>query len=99
MYYFIPLQHLSQTADTTAAVSSSDGKINNTNRVTAVAEGRYGAVRNHLYDVTITSISHIGQGIEVPTEPIIPNPEDDLFSITAKINILSWRIVTNSISI
>lgn len=54
-----------------------------------------GVVRNHIYQVTLTSIAGLGVPVFDPTDVIIPvtppkiTPEDD-WSLAANINILSW---------
>jgi hypothetical protein len=62
-------------------------------------EGYYGVVRNHWYDVTITNITKPGHGISDPKEPIIPNEEDKEYYIQASINVLSWRVLTQNVTL
>jgi hypothetical protein len=126
MYYCVPIEHLNDPA-----ALSSDTKT--------YAEGMYGVVRNHIYRVTITELTHLGYGIDDPGnpgdenidqldpnpgdddpdkgedypdedpdnpgdpdnpdggEPIVPNPEDmTQYYVGARINILSWRVVTQN---
>lgn len=86
-YFYFPIEHYSEA-------TSPDNF------------GKYGVVRNHLYDITISGV--IGLGTPVPDEdggedpdPIIPEtPEGDEQSyIAAKINILSYKVVTNSVTL
>lgn len=59
-----------------------------------------GVVRNHLYSLTLNGISGFGTPVFDPDEVIIPtNPgeEDNFYFLAAKINILSWKIVTQSV--
>lgn len=61
--------------------------------------GQVGVVRNHLYDARITSLVGLGTPVYDSDETIYPEkPEDDTY-IAAKINILSWRIVPNDITL
>jgi hypothetical protein len=62
-------------------------------------EGYYGVVRNHWYDINIQSISKPGHGISIPEEPIIPNEEDKEYYIQASINVLSWRVLTQNVTL
>lgn len=84
--YYIPIEHLGASATQTAAV-----------------EGYYGVVRNHWYKLTITEFSKVGHGIWKPEnhkETLKPEgPEDPLYYLGAKINILSWKIVNQSVKL
>lgn len=70
----------------------------NTNAV--VKDGEYGVVRNHWYNFTVDKIMNMGDGVFNPgdgddSDIIIPDPEPkQKFALAAKINILSWKIVT-----
>lgn len=61
----------------------------------------YGVVRNHVYKVNITAIQGLGTPIYDPTEAfIVPDkPEDINTFVSAQINILSWRVVSNDYEI
>lgn len=57
-----------------------------------------GVVRNHIYDLELNSIEGLGTPVVDPDEPIDPEkPVDELFYLSAKINILSWKLVTNTV--
>lgn len=72
----------------------------NNNEDEKYAEGNYGVVRNHWYNITINSLSGLGHGVFDPDEPIIPQEEDkELYYLGAKINILSWKIVNQSVGL
>jgi hypothetical protein len=87
MYYNVPIEHLSQKAD----VSNADGTM-------TIDEGRYGVLRNHYYQVTITSLSRLGFGIFDPEEPIVPNSDSQkYYHVGARINILSWKTISQSV--
>ncbi len=62
----------------------------------------YGVVRNHVYNININSISGYGTpalgGDVVITEPEIPADDKETF-VSAQINILSWKIVTNDVNL
>ena len=65
----------------------------------SVAE--YGVVRNHSYQVEITSIKGFGTPVYYPdTEKIIPTlPSDDKTYLAAKISVLSWRVVSSKVDL
>ncbi len=57
-----------------------------------------GVVRNHIYDLTLKSLKGVGTPVFDPDETIIPEkPEDDLFYLAAKINILKWKLVKQDV--
>lgn len=71
-----------------------------------------GVVRNHYYNIQITDIKGLGTPVyypdsytpenptpEIPEipEPVVPNDQETYLS--AKINVLSWKVVDNSIEL
>jgi uncharacterized protein YcfL len=58
-------------------------------------------VRNHWYQVQVTSITGLGTAVYDPDEvvdPVNPSDNDDQqWYLDAKINILSWKLVSNQI--
>lgn len=57
--------------------------------------GEYGIVRNHSYQVTIQNIKGFGTPVYDPTKEIDPMiPSDDDTYLAARINVLSWRVVS-----
>lgn len=88
MYYTIPIEHLNNTAK----YNNVDGK--------ACAEGDYGVVRNHYYSVTVNSIGNLGTAVYNPDEEIIPNDKaNQKYYLAAKVNILSWKVVNQSVDL
>lgn len=65
------------------------------------AEGNYGVVRNHYYKVTVNSLIRVGQGIYNPDEAIVPGTSDpkDTYYVGATINVLSWKIVDQTVGL
>lgn len=68
------------------------------------SNGEYGVVRNHIYDVMIKTIGGYGSPVYegtsdlvVPEYPEVPG-EDESF-VSAQINILSWRLVSQEVDI
>lgn len=74
--------------------------IRHLNKTTGATTGSLGVVRNHLYNATITSLTGLGTPVYKPGETIYPEkPEDDESYIAAKIEILSWRLVPNDVTL
>ncbi len=92
MVYYVPVEHL---------VEILSGQ-------TEIAEGNYGVVRNHWYDINVNKVFRLGEGVfepgtgttEDPGEPLIPeNPNGDTFGLGARVNILSWKIVKQNVDL
>lgn len=89
MYYNIPIEHLNESNKTNGVY---DG----------IREANYGVVRNHHYYVTVNKLEKIGKGIYEPDEVIVPGSGDDdkdAYYVGATINILSWKIVDQSVEL
>lgn len=84
--YYIPVEH---NASATAA----------TNNI----EGYYGVVRNHWYKISINSFSKVGHGVYDPDDTTIEirpdDPDDTLYYLGARINVLSWRVINQSVDL
>ncbi len=81
--YYIPVEHQAAAAD--------KGKI---------VEGYYGVVRNHWYRMNISSFTHVGHGVFDPDEKVKSDKEEDpLYYLGVNINILSWKIVDQSVEL
>ena len=65
------------------------------------SEAEYGVVRNHSYQVEISSIKGFGTPVYDPdSEKIIPTlPSDDKTYLAAKISVLSWRVVSDKVNL
>lgn len=63
--------------------------------------GYYGVVRNHIYNITIESVTGLGTPVLDEDENIIPqHPQEDQDTyVAAQIHILSWRIVNNNVDL
>lgn len=86
-YYYVDLMHL----------NTAEG---------ADEIGRYGIVRNHIYDVEINTVYGLGTPVLIPGAgegeelDIIPQkPSKDAFYLGARLNILSWRVVRQDVSL
>lgn len=88
MYYCIPVEHL------------RGGKFTvNDNFSVSVNEADYGVVRNHYYKINITSIKNLGTAVYNPDEEIVPNMEPQTYFVGAQVNILSWKVVNQSVEL
>lgn len=67
----------------------------------AKSQAEYGVVRNHSYQVEITSIKGFGTPVYNPdSKNIIPTlPSDDKTYLAAKISVLSWRVVSDKVDL
>ena len=62
--------------------------------------GYYGVVRNHSYRITINTMSGFGTPVYNPDEVIDPViPKDTETYLAARINVLSWRVVTSDVDL
>lgn len=63
--------------------------------------GEYGVVRNHSYKVNIVDVKGWGTPVYDPNqnveEPVKPTDKETY--IAAKINVLSWRVVSNNVTL
>lgn len=67
---------------------------------TTDSTGEYGVVRNHIYDVTITDIKGYGTPIFDPDKDIdTTHPSNEEVYIAARINVLSWRVVSSDVTL
>lgn len=60
----------------------------------------YGLVRNHIYKIDVTNIKGFGTPVYDPNhkfDPVIP--EDVKTYLAAKLNVLSWRVVSQSVEL
>lgn len=92
MYYTVPVEHLNWVTTERPAVP------------TITAEGEYGVVRNHWYQLTVDNIFNLGNGVFDPDsdegDRLIPkNPTPESFAMGARIKILSWKIVKQNVDL
>lgn len=60
----------------------------------------YGIVRNHLYNITLDKIVGFGTPVYDPDEIIDPTvPVDENTYLAARINVLQWRVVNQSVDL
>lgn len=87
-YFNVPLKHIFGSGTTSNDIDTDNVKL-----------GDYGVVRNHVYSLTINKINGLGSGIGDLDQPIVPPTEADKYYISAKLNILRWRIVGQSVDL
>lgn len=62
--------------------------------------GEFGIVRNHSYQVKINGVKGLGTPVYEPDSYVEPvKPIDDDTYISAEINVLSWRVVSNEVTL
>lgn len=84
-YYIVDIQHL--------GLQEMEG--------TTYLEAYYGTVRNHAYQITFSAVKGLGTPVYDP-EATIPEPvkPDDTESfIEAKINVLSWHLIKQDVTL
>jgi hypothetical protein len=92
MYYSVPIEHLRGNAPSKTTIANASERN--------IPEGAFGVVRNHIYDLTVTEIANLGHGIHNEGEPIVPPLEKEAkYYIGAKVNILSWKVVSQSVNL
>ncbi len=90
-YYSVPIRHF---ADSEVPLTNSTD-INKNSQL-----GRYGIVRNHVYNVNINSIKALGKPVTDNT-PEVPDKPDDKFEflMDASINVLSWAVRNQNVDL
>ena len=62
--------------------------------------GYYGVVRNHWYKIALKSLTGYGTPVYAEDKIIDPTmPEDQATYLAAKINVLQWRVVSQSVDL
>lgn len=87
-YFSIPIRHLGWQRNGNA------NKDSETINWSLVKEGDFGIVRNHSYNINITSFgAGLGSGIFDPNKPIVPEKSKTTWYGKYDLRILSWRVV------
>ena len=60
-----------------------------------------GVIRNHIYKLQITSIKGLGTPVFDPSEDIVPQPtpNEPKSYVAARINILKWKVVNQTVEL
>ncbi len=62
--------------------------------------GEYGVIRNHSYKVAINGVKGLGTPVYDPAQEVVPvKPTDKETYISAEINVLSWRVVSEDVTL
>ncbi len=94
-YFNISVEHLGIYDETTGKyVTGAKEKANgNKYDFTKCPPGSFGIVRNHTYTVNVTKISGLANALRDKIQPIVPPVDEVNYEISARLNVLSWRIV------
>jgi len=103
MYYNIPIEHLRGGKFeyvSGGAPTTGDGADDTEPEDIKVNEADYGVVRNHYYNITVNKIENLGNAVLDPDEIIIPiDKNNTTYYVGATINILSWKVVNQSVDL
>lgn len=89
-FFNIPVKHLGyyrKSNNTTAATNPA------TIEVADASVGDFGMVRNHSYQINVTKIEGLAEGIGDKATPIIPPADTKDVYMAYRINVLRWAIV------
>lgn len=94
-YYNIPVEHLGIYNQATGDYLTDAKESDNGNKYNykKCPPGAFGIVRNHTYTINVTKISGLAHALRDKIQPIVPPVEEMNYEISARLNILSWRIV------
>lgn len=93
-YFNIPVEHLGIYGDDGNYLTDVKEKTNgNKYDFSKCPPGSFGIVRNHTYTIEVSKISGLATALRDKTQPIVPPVEEISYEISARLNILSWRIV------
>lgn len=84
-FFSIPIRHLGFDP----AICMEDGKY----QWSKMRVGDLGIVRNHVYSITVNSISGLGTGVRSLDQPIVPPITQMDQYVAARLNILAWNVV------
>lgn len=94
-YFNIPIEHLGIYATATGETGTyvAGAKVEGKYNFEKCPAGSFGIVRNHAYTINVTGISGLGTALRDKNQPIVPPVDETTYYISAKVNILNWRIV------
>ncbi len=96
-YFNIPIEHLGIYQNSTVSGSTGtyvEGAKKDGEYVwESCPTGSFGIVRNHVYNISISKISGLATALYDEDQPIVPPVDDVTYYISAKLDILNWRIV------
>lgn len=90
-FYNIPVHHLNWE-DAKCLKEDENGltKMYNWNNMPI---GALGVVRNHVYNIEVSSITGRATGLRSDIQPIVPPKTDVNYYVAARLNILAWKVV------
>lgn len=88
-FFNIPIRHLGWYAGDNPNAGNNKTSID----YSQARVGDFGLVRNHVYNLSVTSIEGLGTAVSEPTEPIVPPIETQDYFVAYRLNILNWAIV------
>lgn len=92
-YYFVNIEHFGFRNETITSGTGDDMK-EETKKVFLE-----GIVRNHSYSLQLNSLKNLGVPVFDPTVDIIPEkPSPDAFYAAARINVLKWKLVYQTVN-
>lgn len=83
-YFSVPVKHLG---------FNDDAVVDNLISFGDCGAGSFGLVRNHVYNINVQSISGLATALRDANQPIVPPADEQTYYISAKLNVLNWRIV------
>ena len=86
-FYSVPIRHLNWNDNLYSATTGYNWA--------EMPSGALGVVRNHVYNITINSISGLATALRSPDQPIVPAKEEANQYIAARLNVLAWNIVNS----
>lgn len=91
-FFYIPIKHYTANMDDATANFPAIGSLKT---------GNIGVVRNHVYSMTINSITGLGIGVGPdPSVPELPDPKPvQNYYINAKLNVLQWHVMGQSVDL
>ena len=84
-FFSIPIRHLRWND---ASYDAAKKQYNWQN----MAVGELGVVRNHVYNITISGVEGLGNGLRSADQPIVPAKDAVNQYIAMRLNILSWNV-------
>lgn len=95
-YYSVPIKHLRFGVGESAGQDAPNKDLQPNHPDfdwKQVRPGDFGLVRNHSYQINITSITGLATGMSDKDMPIVPPMDEDEYWIGYEINILKWAVV------
>ena len=89
-FFTVPIRHLN-FKDASYTANDNGGVYN----WKTMSVGELGIVRNHSYDLTISSIKGLANGLRSRNQPIVPAKDSFNQYVAMRLNILSWNVVNS----